>query len=351
MIRTLQAVLLASLLAASGSADDDEVLLSTHFRDNGQHGVCLSTSADGIHFTPLNNDQPIFTPPKWPKQDLTRDASILYRDGVFHMVWTTHWTGRIFGYSSSRDLVHWSEPRQVQPFPASRPAEDQPDNIWAPELHFDPLQGDFFILFASTTPRERNDDDKSNNDGKIGSKYDNRVYITRTRDFAAFTDTKLFFDRRFASIDAVMRIDEAKRRWVMVIKCSRNETLDWMPGRNLWLATTGLDLDRLDFSALQGPIAGNHSPMFSNPEPRKSMAEGQSLLRWRNRWWLYWDEPAGAGIQLAVSDDLAQWKHVREATFPRDVKHGTVFLAPRQAVGWPLPGITHTTSVERLSKP
>ncbi len=325
-------ILLLCLAASFACAED--VLLFTYFRDNGQHGVNLAMSTNGVDFVALNDDKPIFKPPAWAGQNLTRDASIVYRDGVFRMVWTSHWKGSIFGYAESRDLVHWSESRQVRPFLESLPAEDQPDNIWAPEIHWDPLEQDYFILFASTTPRERKDDDNSNNNAKRGSQYDNRMYITRTKDFRTYSSAKLFFDRGFASIDAVMRRDEANRRWVMVIKCSRDWNLKTMPGRNLWLTFTGLDMGHLDFTPLEGPIAGNHSPMFSNPDPRKSMAEGPSLLYYRDRWLLVWDEPAGNGIQLATSPDLKEWTHIKEAIFPHRGLHGTLFLAPQSAVGW-----------------
>ena len=163
------------------------------------------------------------------------------------------------------------------------------------------------------------------------------IFVTRSKDFRSYTGAKLFFDQGFACIDAVMRRDEANQRWVMVIQCSRDETLKTMPGRNLWLPFTGLDLDRLNFSPLEGPIAGNHAPMFSNSEPRKSMAEGPALLRYAGRWLLLWDEPAGGGMQLATSPDLKTWTHRKKATFPRAAQHGTVFLAPRKAVGWLAP--------------
>ena len=148
----LARMLLLGLAASNARAED--ALLFAYFRDNGQNGVHLAMTTNGVDFVPLNDDKPIFTPPPWPKQNLTRDASILYREGVFRMVWTSHWKGRVFGYAESHDLVHWSEPRQVRPFPESLPAEDQPDNIWAPELHWDPAKQDYFILFASTTPRD-----------------------------------------------------------------------------------------------------------------------------------------------------------------------------------------------------
>ncbi|MFM2241828.1 MAG: hypothetical protein RLZ97_683 [Verrucomicrobiota bacterium] len=312
-----------------------ERMLFSYFRDNGKDGVFLATTEDGREFKALNDDKPIFTPPKWRGQNLTRDPSILYHDGIFHMVWTSNWTGRIFGYASSRNLADWSEPVQVRPFPDSLPKEDQPDNVWAPEIHHDPVKNDFFILFASTTPRERNDDDASNNNGKPGFRYDNRVFITRTKDFKTFSEARLYFDRGFASIDAVMKPDPARKNWVMIIKCSRDESLKTMPGRNLWLTrSSGMDSDKPDFAPLTAPIAGNHSPMFEDPSPRKSMAEGPSLLRHGELWWLVWDEPAGGHLQLATSPDLKAWTHHKGAKFPPRAQHGTLFLAPGSAVSW-----------------
>lgn len=312
----------------------DEVLLFTYFRSNGVDGVHLATTTNGMDFFPLNGDKPIFAPPQWPGQNLTRDASILFRDGKFRMVWTSGWKGKVFGYAESGDLAHWSEPRQVKPFSDSLPAEDQPDNIWAPEIHFDPLKQDYFILFSSTTPRERNDADDSNNNGKRGSQYDNRVFITRTKDFQTWSAAKVFYPCDFASIDAVMRRDDTNKRWVMILKNSRDENLSRMPGRNLWLTFADLDLDMPKFTPLEGPIAGNHSTMFSNSEPRKSMAEGPSLLWVYDRWLLAWDEPAGGGMQLATSPDLKAWLHIKQATFPPHAQHGTLFLAPKKEVGW-----------------
>ena len=63
----------------------DQALILTYFRDNGQAGVFLATSDDGHRFTAVNGDQPVFTPPKWPNQSLTRDPSIVFHKGVFHM--------------------------------------------------------------------------------------------------------------------------------------------------------------------------------------------------------------------------------------------------------------------------
>lgn len=320
--------------AVAAPVEPAEVLLFAFFRDNGKDGVHLCTSDDGVTFTPLNDDRPIFAPPGWAGQNLTRDPSILYRDGLFRMVWTSEWRGRVFGYAESRDLVHWSEPRQVRPFPESLPTADQPDNIWAPKLHWDPLRRDYFVLFSATTPRERTNGNGSDNKGNNTSRYDNRIFLTRTADGRTFSDARLFFDQGFSCIDAVMQPDPASERWVMVVKCSRDWNLKVRPGRSLWLTWTGADLDHPEFTPVKGPIAGNHSPMFTNPDPPRSMAEGPSLLRRGELWWLYWDEPAGAGIQLATSPDLEHWTHIKAAKLPPRAQHGTAFCAPRATVGW-----------------
>lgn len=131
-----------------------------------------------------------------------------------------------------------------------------------------------------------------------------------------------------------MQVDVTGERWVMVVKSSRDPDVRPMPGRNLRLTFTGPDLDRTNFTPVSEPIAGTHSRMFSHSDAIKSMAEGPSPIRYRNQWWLYWDEPAGHGMQLATSSDLVNWTHQRKFVFPAGAKHGTAFLAPRSAIGW-----------------
>jgi hypothetical protein len=132
-----------------------------------------------------------------------------------------------------------------------------------------------------------------------------------------------------------MNPDLSQKNWIMIIKCSRDESLNSMPGRNLWITrTSGPDTEQADFSPLIGPIAGNHSPMFTIPSPRKSMAEGPSLLHHKNIWWLVWDEPAGGHLQLATSTDLKAWTHHKGTKFPPRAQHGTLFLAPKTSAKW-----------------
>jgi hypothetical protein len=313
-------------------ASQKNVFIFSYFRDNGIAGVFLAASTDGTHFTDLNEGKPVMTPPAWKNQNLTRDPSIIYRDGLFRMVWTSHWTGKVFGYAESKDLLNWSKPVQVSPFSSVTDSLDLPDNVWAPEIHWDPFKKDFFIIYSSTILRERTDGDSSDNSGKNVSQYDNRMFITRTKDGKIFTDGKLFFDQGFSTIDGVMRLDEKSKRWAFVIKNSRNPDLTERPGRNLCITFIGLDTNNPQFEPVSAPIAGTHSPMFSNSDRTKSMAEGPCLLRYNYKWWLYWDEPAGDGMQVAVSDDLKTWNFINEKSFPKKAQHGTIIVVPAKVV-------------------
>ncbi len=339
----LRLVLVIFLLAICSNihAKPKPIFLMAYFKDNGVAGVFLAASTDGIHYQTVNNGKPIMAPPAWPGQNLTRDPSILYHNGKFRMVWTSHWTGKIFGYAESTDLLNWSTPIQVTAVPTTAPADEQPINVWAPEIHWNPFNKEYFILYALTTPKERFNGNNSDNSGKNQTQYDNRIYITRTTNGQTFTDGKLFFDQGFSCIDAVMQWNKAQRNWVMVVKNSRNPDLQDRPGRNLCITYANKNLLEPNFTPVSAPIVGTHSPIFSHPHLQKSMAEGPSLVYHNKLWWLYWDEPAGNHLQLATSPNLQQWTHIKEASFPDKAQHGTVFLVPQKLVQHLLPSTIH----------
>ena len=131
MLRQFLATVVSLVFIAglpSSLAVGEQALLFPYFNSNGENGVFLAWSEDGRTFYEVNQGKPIFTPPKWDDgQHLTRDPSIVYHDGMFHMVWTSNWSGRWLGYSSSPDLIDWSKPKQIQPFPEGH---EQPKNVW-----------------------------------------------------------------------------------------------------------------------------------------------------------------------------------------------------------------------------
>ncbi len=309
LVTTAAASILACAisLCPTRAAAGDEVLLLSFFRDNGQAGIFLAASEDGLHFTALNDDQPVMKPARWTGQALTRDPSMVFHDGKFHAVWTSSWKGSCFGYAESKDLVTWSEPVKVEPFPA----EQKPRNLWAPEICWDPVQKNFMILWSSTV-----------------SPMGHQIFLTRTADGKSFSAAQLFLEQKFSCIDGMMALDEAAagRRWVLIYK---NEETVEKGGKNLRVATAPADFSQ-PWSLEAKPIVGPGTGVCPD-----TMAEGPSLLKSKDGWNLYWDSPLKKIYGMASSPDLKTWTdHTAELQLPPHPRHGTIFRAPRSAVGW-----------------
>ncbi|MCO6045531.1 hypothetical protein NG895_16590 [Aeoliella sp. ICT_H6.2] len=318
-------VFILAALLSSASATAEQVLLITYFDSNGENGVFLAASRDGRTFYKLNDGKPIFRPPRWKGQSLTRDPSVVWHDGLFHMVWTSNWNGNVLGYANSQDMVEWSEPQMIQPFPEG---QEQPNNIWAPELFHDPVADDFKIAWASTLPSELNDDDGSAD--RHGG--DHRMYYLSTKDFQTFSKPELLVeDQNYSMIDGFMVYDEPNERWVTSVK---SEVSPERGGKNLRLAFSPPKISPRSFKKVSGPIVGPGSPVRSD-----SWAEGASLVRWHGKWLLYWDCYTKHHYGLAESDDLESWRdQTDQLEFPvQHPRHGTVFVADTEQLGWELP--------------
>ena len=314
------------LVACVAAAED--VVLFPYFLNNGEAGVYLAASTDGRHFDSLNDGQPILTPPRWPDgQVLTRDPSICYHDGQFHMVWTSNWNGRVCGYASSIDLVNWSTPVMVTPFAADLSAEDQPGNVWAPEIHYDQVQSNFQIVFSSTTPREKNDGDGS--EDPHGT--DHRLYSIRTEDFQTFTAPAVLFDQNFSVIDGQMAFDDRGTaatdddRWALVFKREQ----DAPRGKNLRLSFND-PAQAGEWTTASEPVLGPGSSIRRNEQ-----VEGPSLVRFGNQWLLYADAFTSGHYSLISSPDLADWTdQTDELSLPVEhPRHGTFFVIDRRLAG------------------
>jgi len=319
----LLALFLLTGIGPAFAADPDDVLLLSFFRGNGQAGIFLAASDDGLHFTELNDGKPIMKPAPWARQNLTRDPSMVYQDGKFHAVWTTGWKGDCFAYAESKDLVTWSEPVRVEPFGGKKPK-----NTWAPEICWDPLQKNYLILWSSTLEGNGN-----------------HIYSTRTADGKTFSPAQLFLDRPFGCIDAFPFRQAESNRWLLIYK---NEEAETKGGKNLHVATAPLDFSQPWVDLVDHPIIGPGTTVAGD-----SMTEGPGLLKQGDEFLLYWDSPlrgkkpaasrnAAAGkaapsdsFGMASSRDLTTWTdHTAELKLPVNVRHGTVFRAPRSAVGW-----------------
>ena len=108
-----------AVLPTPGLTDEPEqsskdIFLLPYFLGNGETGVYFAYSYDGLKFDWMHDGKVVVPAPPWGDESLTRDPSIVYRDGTFHMIWTTSWNSRSIGYASSKDLVHWSKPSKIK---------------------------------------------------------------------------------------------------------------------------------------------------------------------------------------------------------------------------------------------
>jgi hypothetical protein len=94
-------------------------------------------------------------------------------------------------------------------------------------------RGEFLIFWASTIPGRF-----AGNRRSFEEKYNHRIYCTTTKDFVAFTPTRLFYDPGFSVIDATFLRADGKS-WLIVKDETRNP-----PRKHLRMATVANDLPR-----------------------------------------------------------------------------------------------------------
>lgn len=294
LILTCGFLMLSVFLSGEGKG---KVCMFSYFKGNGEDGLHLAYSRDGYNFTALNNDRS-FLKPEVGISRLMRDPCIIRtNDGIFHMVWTAGWTEKGIGYSSSKDLINWSE----QKYLAVMDKEPSARNTWAPEIFHDKKNKQFLIFWATTIPGRFPDTEKAGDTG-----YNHRIYYITTGDFVTFSETKLFYDHGFNVIDATIVRD--KKKYIMFLK---DETRN-PPQKNIRLATS---------SSLYGPWSPPSEPITGN-----YWAEGPTSIRTGNKWIVYFDKYVDHRMGAVMSEDLKTWMDISDMiSFPEGARHGTVF--------------------------
>jgi len=301
---TLIAATLVSSLAgttATPAESNSDVLLFSFFRGNGELGLYLAWSEDGLNWTEIHPEH-VWLSPQVGESVLMRDPCILIGpDGVFHLVWTPGWQERGIGHATSKDLIHWSE-QQYIPVMAHEPTAQ---NAWAPEAFYDAPSNKFYIFWATTIP-ERFPETLGQGDGKNN----HRMYFTTTGDFKTFSDTKLFYDPGFNVIDST--VVHAGDQYVMFLK---NETLK-PEEKNIRMATA--ESPAGPWSAASPKITGDY------------WAEGPSAVLWNGFWYVYFDKYRDHRYGAIRSKDLQAWEDVSDRiVMPEGIRHGTAFRVPR----------------------
>jgi hypothetical protein len=272
------------------------VYLFSYFKGNGEDGLHLAYSRDGLTWTALNNDKS-FLKPEVGVSKLMRDPCIIRtKDGMFHMVWTAGWTERGIGYASSKDLINWSEQKYIEVMEKEPTAR----NTWAPEIIYDEKGRQFMIFWSTTIPGRFPE-----TDAQAESKYNHRIYCTTTKDFVSFSETRIFYEPGFNVIDAT--IQKNGKSYIMFLK---DETVV-PPQKNIKTATS---------VSLHGPYS-----KASEPITGKYWAEGPTAVKIGKGWFVYFDKYRERKYGAVVSEDLKTWVDISEKiSFPDEARHGTV---------------------------
>lgn len=272
----------------------DEVFISSSFHEPANEGLRFIYSYDGIHWDSIPG---VWLKPEVGVQKVMRDPSIVKgADGTFHLVWTTSWKGDTgFGYSSSKDLIHWTKQKHI-PVMAF---DTSTVNVWAPELFYDDEKNEFMIVWASTVPYKfkKGLEDEYNN---------HRLYYVSTKDFNTFSETKLFYDPGYSSIDATI-IKRGKNDYVNVFKDNTR------PERNLKVTFGKTPL---------GPWT-KPSEAFTD-----SFSEGPTVLKTGDYYYIYYDAYRKKIFGASKTKDFVSFTDVTDSvSIPEKHKHGTIFTA------------------------
>jgi len=298
-------ILVTGILNTAGTPEKAEVMtkenyLFSSFRGNGEDGLHLAYSHDGLKWTALNNDKSFLKPEVGTK--LMRDPCLCQGpDGTFHMVWTSGWRDKGIGIAHSKDLIKWSEQKWLGVM------EHEPTavNCWAPEIFYD-NQSKKYIIYWSTTIPERFPETENSGDGGNNRKLNHRIYYVTTEDFETYSKAKLLYDDGFNVIDATIVKDGD--RYVMFVK---DETRQPVAKKNI----------RITFSdKLEGPYSHASNPI--SPD----WVEGPTVMKIADTWYLYYDGYTRHRYEGVKSKDLKNWESITDKlVFPKDTRHGTVF--------------------------
>ncbi len=274
----------------------DNVYIFSYFKNNGKDGLHLAYSYDALNWTALKNDSSFLTPTV-SKDKLMRDPCIIRGvDNLFHLVWTVSWNDKGIGYSSSPDLINWSE----QQFLPVMKQQDSARNCWAPEITYDKKHKQYMVYWATTISG------KYPTDNKIENGYNHRLYYVLTKDFKTFTKSKVLYDKGFNVIDAT--IVSVGKKYLMFLKDETKVPVQ----KNIRLATS--KKINKNYSQASLPITG------------KYWAEGPTTVHVNDKWIVYFDKYTEHKYGAIQSSDLINWEDISDnISMPKGIRHGSIF--------------------------
>jgi len=293
-----------ALMNANASTENPKTAyLFTYFTGNGADGLHLAWSRDGLKWDALGDGKSYLTP-VIGKAKLMRDPCVaLGPDGVYHMVWTSGWWENGIGHASTRDFITWSEQQDI-PVMAHEPTVR---NTWAPELVWDKKREQFLIFWASTIPEKFPETAGASEDS-----LNHRMYATTTKDWRAFTPTRLWYDPGFSVIDAtVIPVGDG---YQVVVK---DETKT--PVKKYLLHAASADVEG-PWSPLSAPLS-------------RDWVEGPTVLQVGDAWIVYFDVYKEKHYGALRTRDWKTFEDITEKiSLPPGIRHGTVIEVPYAVV-------------------
>ncbi len=178
-------------------------------------------------------------------------------------------------------------------------------NLWAPELFYDDVKGQYMVVYASCVP------DAGFDVGIEEEKNNHRLYYVTTKDFTTFSDPKLFYEPGFSCIDATL-VKRGPEDYVMVVKDNTR------PNRNIKVAFA---------KDAEGPYTAASEPFT------ESFTEGPSVAKVGDEYYIYYDTYRKFIYSAHKTSDFKTFTDVTDSiSVPSGHKHGTIFRAPRSVV-------------------
>ncbi|MBN2698751.1 MAG: family 43 glycosylhydrolase [Bacteroidales bacterium] len=324
-----KAILTATATRGSASASRDftvyiaeeenrSAYLFTYFTGNSQYEeqIRFALSNDGLHYTPLNNGNPVINSADIALKKAVRDPHILRgEDGeTFYMVVTDMkssegWTSnRGIVLLKSNDLVNWTS--SAIHFPTRWPAEwANVLRVWAPQTIYDPGAGKYMVYFSLLT-----------SDGKCP--YDQIHYAYANDDFTDLESVPQFlFDRGSATIDGDIVLNEADSLYHLFFK---NE------GTGGIAKVTSKTLTARDGA----PPGSQWGESTGNLEQTSEAVEGVGVFRLINsdEWIMMYDCYGAGHYQFCSSSDLESFAYVLD-NYSMDARHGTTMAISKEEAG------------------
>jgi len=279
----------------------------------------FALSSDGRHWTPLNNNRPVWT-------QRLRDPYLQKGPDALWRLVATGGNGLkppgspaprsqvalpLCLYAESSDLLTWTNVHALSLMTGVRDETGRaPRNLWAPEWFYDQKNGDYFVFWSASFE-------------DAGWKQ-SRLWFCRTRDWQTFTPAKVLFHPPYSVIDGTLM--EHNGTYYLFHK---EEEFGAAKGeRRAIRLATATQLEG-PYKIFEGPLNnGQIAPIITEgpeliPDPADLLHQPSTLNNQpAPNWLLIYDYCMSNRYGASSSSDLLHWTVEPSVSFPPDARHG-----------------------------